>query len=365
VVVATVVAVHDEGSTHGAPPTVLLQVEEVITGDLSPGLVHAVWSEHLHRWFSAEDRRAGIAQWKAEPQRGPEVGARFLVAGIFNRSHRWFMTVPELRVASNPEQLRALRSQVQRELEAWPPEHVAWRKFRRAEARAAARDDELMAAVAARDVTRVRALLREGVRATASNERGFPALHEAARLGDVAVMEALLDAGAPVDMTEPPRKGLLRTALEVAAGEGHVEALELLLARGANLHHLSVDRTPIVLIAVTRGQCAVVKVLLAHGAQADQADRNGVTPLMAAARGGHLDCVITLFEAGARPDKADDYGWRPVHYALKHPAVLERLLRAGANPNARIPGGKRPLKMAKEQRLPDSVRLLQAAGARE
>lgn len=366
VVVATVVAVRDEGSTRARPPTVLLRVEEVLTrdGDLSPGLVQAVWRS---RWLTmpcSVGEEARIARWEAGPQPGPEVGERFLVAGSFSRNRRWFMTVPELRLAYIPENLRAVRAHLQREQEGWTPEHMAWMATRRAEARAAARDDELMAAVAARDVMRVRTLLQEGVRATASSAAGIPALHEAARLGEVAMMEALLDAGAPVDRTEP--QGLLRTALEMAASEGHVEAVKLLLARGANLHHLSWGNTPILLTPSDRGHCGVVRVLLAHGAPANQSDKHGGTPLLGAARRGRLDCVIALLEAGARPDQANSNGWRPVHYAIEHPAVLEQLLRAGANPNARSPdAGARPLKMARSQRFSDSVRLLLAAGARE
>ena len=92
VVVATVVAVRDEGSTRANPPTVLLRVEEVLTrdGDLTPGLVQAVWrSERLHMSCSVGEE-ARIARWEAGPQRGPEVGERFLVAGSFNRNRRWF-----------------------------------------------------------------------------------------------------------------------------------------------------------------------------------------------------------------------------------------------------------------------------------
>jgi hypothetical protein len=361
-VVATVVAVQDEGATHAEPPTVLLQVEEVLTGDISPGPVQAVWSEHLHL-LCATGEEGTIARWRAGRQKGPEVGARFLVAGGFNRGRRWFMTVPELRVPFTPEGRQALLEQVKKEQREWTPQEKARVAARRAEARAAARDDELWAAVTARDAARVRSLLREGVRPVARTAAGTPALHEAARLGAVEVMKALLEGGVPVELMES--QGLSRTALGVAADEGQVEAVQLLLAHGANPRHRSWNGTPLMLTPASRGHCAVVKALLAGGARAREANPDDNTPLEVAARNGHLDCVSALLEAGAEPDKANRFGWRPVHYALEHPAVLERLLRAGANPNARSPEGTAPLKMARHQHLTDSERLLVAAGATE
>jgi ankyrin repeat protein len=359
-VVARVVAVHDDGATHAEPPTVLLQVEEVLTGDISPGIVQAVWSEHLHL-MCAVGEEANIERWKATRQRGPEVGARFLVAGGFNRSRRWFMTVPELRLPFTPERHRELLAQVKQEQREWTRQYKTEVAARRAEARAAVRDDALLEAVAKKDVVRVRALLREGVRPVASSATGTPVLHVAARLGAVEVIRVLLEAGVPVEVKE--RQGLLRTTLGVAADEGHVEAVELLLAHGANPNHLSWNNTPLLLSPASSGHCAVVKALLARGAQVRQSDRNGSTPLEVAARNGHLACVIALLEAGADPNKANTFGWRPVHYALEHPAVLEQLLRAGANPHAHDPEGVTPLKRARDRRLTDSVRLLEEAGA--
>ncbi|WP_257459951.1 ankyrin repeat domain-containing protein [Archangium lipolyticum] len=358
-VVARVVAVHDEGATNAVPSSVLLQVEEVLTGDITPGVVQAVWSEHLHLMCEVGEEER-IARWKATSQRGPEVGARFLVAGGFNRSRRWFMTVPELRLPFTPERHRALLAQVKQEQREWTLQYKEAVAARRAEARAAVRDDELLAAVAEKDVVRVRSLLREGVR-PAAHTGSTPALHVAARLGEVEVIRALLEAGALVGTKDP--EGLLRTALGLAADEGKVEAVELLLAHGANPNLLAWPHTPVLLRPAMIGHCAVVKALLARGAQARQSDQHGNTPLTVAARSGHLACVVALLEAGADPNQANDFGWRPVDYALEHPAVLEQLLRAGANPHARDPEGVTPLKRARDKRLTGSVRLLEEAGA--
>ncbi|MCG8454987.1 MAG: PQQ-binding-like beta-propeller repeat protein [Holophagales bacterium] len=90
-------------------------------------------------------------------------------------------------------------------------------------------------------------------------------LWTAARDGDVAAIGALLDSGVPVDA--PQRRG--GTALLVAAGAGHLEAVDLLLERGAD---------------------PSVEEQFWYS-----------TPLMQAARGGHWPVVLRLLEAGAGP----------------------------------------------------------------
>lgn len=65
-----------------------------------------------------------------------------------------------------------------------------------------------------------------------SNEEG-ESLREAARLGDIARIDALLNAGVPVD--SKGRHGM--TPLMVAARNGKIEAVETLVKRGADLQH--------------------------------------------------------------------------------------------------------------------------------
>ncbi|KAH7029512.1 ankyrin repeat-containing domain protein [Microdochium trichocladiopsis] len=76
----------------------------------------------------------------------------------------------------------------------------------------------------------LRVLLGRGARVDTANNNGHAALHSAAtRDGGGAVVRFLLSHGAPVDM--PDKKGT--TPLMLAAFHGEVNALELLLAAGA------------------------------------------------------------------------------------------------------------------------------------
>jgi ankyrin repeat protein len=80
----------------------------------------------------------------------------------------------------------------------------------------------------------VRALLLQGADATRWGATGLAPLHLAALTGQVGVLQELLKAqqrGASVDLLSRQRE----TALDLAAAAGHGDAMDLLIARGADL----------------------------------------------------------------------------------------------------------------------------------
>ncbi|KAJ5500674.1 hypothetical protein N7453_009725, partial [Penicillium expansum] len=117
-------------------------------------------------------------------------------------------------------------------------------------------------------------------------------IHGAASKGDSGVLRKLLRRGGDVNAVDGQR----RTALHLAASNGHREATEILL------NHKSIDLTAL-----------------------DQ--RNG-TPLHAAAMGGHLAVVDLLLRQKAFVNCKDDSGNTPLWYSTSrhHDDVTERLL---------------------------------------
>ena len=85
-----------------------------------------------------------------------------------------------------------------------------------------------------------------------------------ARAGDAASLAGYVDAGVPVDLTDP--RG--NTLLMLAAYHGHAPAVRALAERGADVDRAN-DRhqTPLA-GAVFKGEADVVRVLLEHGADA-------------------------------------------------------------------------------------------------
>jgi len=95
------------------------------------------------------------------------------------------------------------------------------------------------------------------------------------------------------------------TPLIAAAGLGHIEVMEILLANGADPNHGARHNTFIpIFAACTSGTDAGIRLLLAHGADVEARvgeEEIGMTPLMLAAQCGKPEAVAALLAAGGSP----------------------------------------------------------------
>jgi ankyrin repeat protein len=100
-------------------------------------------------------------------------------------------------------------------------------------------------------------------------------IHDAAKAGDAAQVEALIVAGTDVDETDIAFK----TALHWAADLGHVKVVETLIEKSAdvNLQELS-DKTALH-FASLENHAAIVERLIAAGAEVNVKDTEGATAL--------------------------------------------------------------------------------------
>eukprot|EP00965_Chrysotila_dentata_P220669 6191927-Pleurochrysis_carterae.AAC.2 len=108
------------------------------------------------------------------------------------------------------------------------------------------------------------------------------AVHAAARVGDVAGLQAALDADAEcVKQTD----SLRRTALHLAAWAGHAKIISMLLTGGANVHATAMDGITALAFAAQNGHVEAAKQLLAGGAKVNVKDsKKQNTPLHLAVR---------------------------------------------------------------------------------
>jgi hypothetical protein len=162
-------------------------------------------------------------------------------------------------------------------------------------------------------------------RVDARDAEGRSALHWAATMGDVELVERILAPGFAVDARD--RAG--RTALGEAAFHGHAGVVRVLLKRGADPNAADpIGGSPLIFAAL-RNHGEVVTILVAGGAKPDQADRRGVTPLMMAAYKGHLDVVERLLRSGADRHLRDERGANAFDYARNagRQDVMDRLTR--------------------------------------
>lgn len=118
-------------------------------------------------------------------------------------------------------------------------------------------------------------------------------------------------------------------------------------------------------IAAARDAAESVRQLLDDGHAADERDRRGMTALMAAARTGALDAMRVLLDAGADPNARDHAnGWTPLLHAIhkRQAAAVRLLLERGADPNTRT-DSETALMMAAADSDPAMVELLLRHGA--
>ena len=125
------------------------------------------------------------------------------------------------------------------------------------------------------------------------------------------------------------------------------------------------DVTPL-LTAIYHGDLQAVDRLIAAGANVRAANREGVTPLAMACLDGDLPIIDRLLKAGADPKERGPNGETLLMFAARNGRVdvLKRLLAAGTDVNARERlRGTTALMWAAEQRHPEAVKALLAAGA--
>ena len=127
----------------------------------------------------------------------------------------------------------------------------------------------------------------------------LPALHEAARRGDAPAVAKMLRGGAPAGMASD--KG--DTALHWAAIGGHVAVMEALLAAGANADAKDIAGHNPVASATGVGACAtslaLVPPLVAAGGDPNCVNRFGEPILMAPISIGDAAAFTALLRAGA------------------------------------------------------------------
>jgi ankyrin repeat protein len=220
---------------------------------------------------------------------------------------------------------------------------------------------ELFEALSGWDAARAVAAIGAGAKVNGRDEEKRTPLYLAAKNGLLEPVRLLLERGAKVDARFED-EWTSETPLHVAARAGHREIVELLLKHHAEVDALNRQDTTALHIAAAGGQREVAAALLDGGA--DLHGRGWLlksTPLHVAAEHGSVAVVELLLERGAAIDDRRQDGRTPLHRALEnaHPNVAELLVARGADVNARDVDDWTPLHVAVARGLTTASLLLE------
>ena len=154
-------------------------------------------------------------------------------------------------------------------------------------------------------------LIKQGEDINCRDHRGMTALMIAAENGRVQIVQLLVKEGANLDFTsEQLRSGY--SALMIAVVEGHQEIVKLLIDAGADLNLTDIVGRTASMLAVKTGQKERLSMLMEAGAEI----RGSRNPLFIAARRGHKEITKMLVNAGADVTARDSRGHTPLTIAL-------------------------------------------------
>lgn len=228
-----------------------------------------------------------------------------------------------------------------------------------------------------------RLLSRESMEQT--DNQGETAVHLAAENGHALMLQAMIEKGVDVNLTEDAPAEAGATPLHLACSKGHTDVVRLLMAAGADdtlktikgdtpahlvvtadkwgqrspkpeqmadllreLKHLDLPRedgkTPLMLL---QGLTELLPLFLEQGVDVNHADNDGMTALMLIP---DKDAARELLRAGADINRTDREGNTALHHALLDgdETAARYLIRKGADYNRPNNRGETPVQMAVE-----------------
>ncbi|XP_062512437.1 serine/threonine-protein phosphatase 6 regulatory ankyrin repeat subunit B-like [Corticium candelabrum] len=182
---------------------------------------------------------------------------------------------------------------------------------------------------------------------------GNCALHIAARNGDIQTVQLLVDCGADVNALNEDGQTPLHTA---AGGEKDCpELCSILLEHNAKIDAVDKDGNQPLHLAVRKGHTRTSRLLLSSEADVNSLNEDGQTPLHAAKHNAKIDAVdkdgnqpLHLAEHNAKIDAVDKDGNQPLHLAVRkgHTRTSRLLLSSEADVNSLNEDGQTPLHAA-------------------
>jgi ankyrin repeat protein len=151
---------------------------------------------------------------------------------------------------------------------------------------------------------------------------------DAARVGRIDILQALLEAGYPIDAADSHGY----TAVTLAAYDGQSSALDFLLASGADPCMRDHHGNTALMGALFKGESKIARRLVDAGCPVDEQNNAGETALDFATLFGRAEFIPLLVARGADPNHVDARGQTPLQLALtqRDEAIADALRQSGA-----------------------------------
>lgn len=182
--------------------------------------------------------------------------------------------------------------------------------------------------------------------------RNGTVVHLASRLGDIEILRLVLDTG--VNLNRRTSEGLVVSGLsalhEAVVGE-HIEVVNFLLGRAADVNIKEHSGQTPLHMACQRDRTDIVELLVCRGADVNIRDDAGQSPLQVSILRAPEETSIFLIQNGADIHIVDQEGQTPLHYASDWGSedVIKHLIKAGAKVNLQDKAGQSSLHLAAEE----------------
>lgn len=229
------------------------------------------------------------------------------------------------------------------------------------------------------DVKKIKELLESDPKAiSAKDKNGDTALHLAALHGQLAAVQALIDAGADVNAKNNYAPFIPDDLGQLFSTNNHQDPIILLElqsahrtrelnTQGVDARQLKDGYTPLDLAEFANNHNKIMQLLVAHGADVNARAASGSTPLFWAVMRDQKDDAKFLLDHGANPNIPDAYGDTILDCALHlgFQSMVEPLVDKGADVNAQDQSLHRPLTYAIQGNEDSATSILKKHGAHE
>ena len=178
-----------------------------------------------------------------------------------------------------------------------------------------------------------------------TSQLGFTPLHLAASEGNVELVNLLLKSGALVDAQDDLQGN---TALHKAAWKGFSQTVKILMKHKANVCIKNKGGFSALHLSCQQGHNESTRVLLLNRCKPDIRNNYGDSPLHTAARYGHAGVARILISAWCDVNPVNKNGDTPLHItaAMGRRKLTKILLSYGATPSLKNLQGETPMDIA-------------------